>query len=32
MHDLSSVKFDVSDCTLREQSEEHVGWSNSKGV
>ena len=32
MHDLSAVKFDVSDCTLREQSEEHFGWSNSNGV
>lgn len=26
------VKFDVSDCTLREQSEEHFGWSNANGV
>lgn len=28
----SPVKFDVSDCTLREQSEEHFGWSNANGV
>jgi hypothetical protein len=28
----SSIKFDVSDCTLREQSEEHFGWSNANGV
>ncbi|NHZ97569.1 hypothetical protein [Massilia sp. CCM 8734] len=27
-----SVKFDVADCTLREQSEDHFGWSNANGV
>jgi hypothetical protein len=32
MRTISSVKFDVSDCTLREQSEEHFGWSNPNGV
>ncbi|NHZ94329.1 hypothetical protein [Massilia sp. CCM 8734] len=32
MSSNSSVKFDVSDCTLREQSEEHFGWSNANGV
>jgi hypothetical protein len=32
MHSTSAVKFDVSDCTLREQSEEHLGWSNTNGV
>lgn len=26
------VKFDVSDCTLREQSSEHLAWSTGSGV
>jgi len=32
LRNITPVKFDVSDCTLREQSEEHFGWSNSNGV
>lgn len=32
MSSTNAVKFDVSDCTLREQSEEHFGWSNANGV
>lgn len=32
MLNISSVNFDVSDCTLREQSDEHFGWSNANGV
>ncbi|MBF5005792.1 hypothetical protein [Diaphorobacter caeni] len=27
-----SIQFDVADCTLREQSEEHLGWSTSNDV
>lgn len=32
MYSNSPVKFDVSDCTLREQSDQHAGWSNENGV
>lgn len=32
MLSTASVKFDVSDCTLKEQSEEHLGWSAGNGV
>jgi hypothetical protein len=32
MPSTSSVKFDISDCMLREQSEEHLGWSTGNGV
>lgn len=32
MPSTTSVKFDVSDCTLREQSEEHLGWAAENGV
>jgi hypothetical protein len=32
MSSKKTVKFDVSDCTLREESEEHSTWSNANGV
>jgi len=32
MPNTNSVKFDISDCTLREQTEEHLGWSTGSNV